>query len=753
MKDNKGFTFVELLATIAILTVIVTLAVTTYTRIRKNSLQKDYENLVSYIETKAAAYAGDTGITTVSVEDLITEGYLQADDQTDIYDPRDNTSLNCYIIISIYEGEQYISTLQTMPMGLNESGKCNSYERTSEYDLCVVSSGGKCEKLKDDWYNPGDNEFRLGVMTKGGIQLGDDYTYNWSSRDDAHGTSSTITVSVSSIANSLYTVEIDGNGTRGEASGYVKIDKQSPGIISAEVESSGTEILGWSKEKRLKLLLSDFSGSGVKSVALINREKEDKSCKAIDDWKDVNDKDSYYITDNLEPGKYKVCVIDKVKNVFESPDIIEVTKIDTKGADKIDLKPNTTNWAQSVILTGTATDEKSGLVAYQITMNENEPVDGWKEISVTNSEVKDTLTVTSNGTYYFWVKDLLGNTSSKAYTVNNIDRNIDSIDLTKSTTNWTESLVITGTSTDNKSGIVKYQFTTSSTTPTSGWETISNQNSISPTKTITSRGTYYFWVMDAVGNIAYKSILVSNVGTLKSVTKTVSSTTSSTISDSLIISGIQALYSVKIYTGTGNVSNYSLSGSEVSFTLTGGATQTGTTTCNTTKSARSYSATQKSACTKYVCNSGGTVSGSRCVGSTNQRVTSTGTDKCACQTDLTFYCWQITPVVDSCDAGYDSKEYSCTGSPNQGDSCSTAGVESTYDFVCEGTCVWNHDYDATCTSSTPYYECSDSDDYLSGSKCYYCSSGTLNKYNLTCSTQESCDYSYWSYTIIIYYYV
>ena len=74
IKKNKAFTLTELIAVIVILSILITLSVVVFMNIRRNTLEKEYTNLVSYLETKAALYAKDTGITTISVEDLIKEG-------------------------------------------------------------------------------------------------------------------------------------------------------------------------------------------------------------------------------------------------------------------------------------------------------------------------------------------------------------------------------------------------------------------------------------------------------------------------------------------------------------------------------------------------------------------------------------------------------------------------------------------------------------------------------------------------------
>ena len=111
IKKNKAFTLTELIAVIVILSILITLSVVVFMNIRRNTLEKEYTNLVSYLETKAALYAKDTGITTISVEDLIKEGYIKPDDETDIYDPRDNKSMNCYLIKMEFKDGEYIAKL------------------------------------------------------------------------------------------------------------------------------------------------------------------------------------------------------------------------------------------------------------------------------------------------------------------------------------------------------------------------------------------------------------------------------------------------------------------------------------------------------------------------------------------------------------------------------------------------------------------------------------------------------------------
>jgi len=109
LKRKKGFTLTELLATVAVMVIVLTIAVPLYNTVRENTLNSSYSNLVAYIESKAQNYANDTGAVLTNVDTLIKEGYLQADDdKSNIYDPRTNEVLNCYMIMIVKKDGELI---------------------------------------------------------------------------------------------------------------------------------------------------------------------------------------------------------------------------------------------------------------------------------------------------------------------------------------------------------------------------------------------------------------------------------------------------------------------------------------------------------------------------------------------------------------------------------------------------------------------------------------------------------------------
>ncbi len=82
---KKGFTLVELLAVIALLSIIILIAVPSITKLRQSAVEKERENQIKEIESAAVFYVQDEIIeisedTTISVtvKMLIDTGYVKA---------------------------------------------------------------------------------------------------------------------------------------------------------------------------------------------------------------------------------------------------------------------------------------------------------------------------------------------------------------------------------------------------------------------------------------------------------------------------------------------------------------------------------------------------------------------------------------------------------------------------------------------------------------------------------------------------
>ena len=66
MKNKKGFTLIELIAVLVVLSILITSSVAVFINIRNSVLEKEKSNLITYLETKAIEYANETNVTAVS---------------------------------------------------------------------------------------------------------------------------------------------------------------------------------------------------------------------------------------------------------------------------------------------------------------------------------------------------------------------------------------------------------------------------------------------------------------------------------------------------------------------------------------------------------------------------------------------------------------------------------------------------------------------------------------------------------------
>ncbi len=112
MKSKKGFTLIELIAVIALASIIVVIAVYSVKDAGSNIKAKDYENKINLIETSAIFYAQDNITSypqTITIQDLIESKYLEVDIEENsttctsgsgcLLNPINNSSMNALEII------------------------------------------------------------------------------------------------------------------------------------------------------------------------------------------------------------------------------------------------------------------------------------------------------------------------------------------------------------------------------------------------------------------------------------------------------------------------------------------------------------------------------------------------------------------------------------------------------------------------------------------------------------------------------
>ncbi len=799
---NKGFTLVELLAVVAILAIVAGLSMAVFTRVRDDVLNQELNNIASYIEAQAQNYAADTNITVINVEGLIQAGYVEPDDETDIYNPVTNESLNCFVVRTSYEEGEYTSVLDLDSSNnlMDENGICNFYEQIGD-DLILIgveqSNGTYRPANNSEWYGTSVNLAIINQENNEPFTAGSEISYLWQSNYGTTQTSSTITADVAEgvASNIPYTAIInyhdeDGNNVSRTASALINIDKENPRIFPVENPDNET----WAQYKNVTISATDSEGSGLYGIYVQSTTENGANITCPTSRNRYNDEsisggnNGVYTYEARAEGWYQACAMDNVGNVSVASNKFQVDNVDgTIGNATISASP-TAPTNQSVTLTGNGEDEDSGIVAYKFNQTGNVNDGTWNTIPgnpVANTT--QTQPVTQNGTYYFCIQDAIGNEGcSDPVTVNNIDRTPPTVDLDVNTTAFTYSVILTG-SAEDASGIAGYQLTESSSVPSS-WITNPNgtTNNLSDIDfTRNENTTYYFWVRDRAGNTSYARLNVNNIVVLRRASKTISDRTRP-VDGYVSTSGIVQIVSVS--TSNGYVSSYSMGSNRVNVTATGGTSSTGYEDgiCSSNSYLNSYRADEEEVCaSRYYCPLGGRLSGGTCThlaGDSRYTTYHSATADYPAGYRYNQYYYVISGVKESiacncnngryqdcgspggstyCDReGYyrdpdnsirDIDYYYVPDTPENGESCSGyySGTHQAY-----GRCWWEGDYDPYCYGDDyeTEYSCGWGET-LVGSRCYSCDEGYFNEDTMSCDYSCQKPYTYYSYPITVEYYV
>lgn len=397
------------------------------------------------------------------------------------------------------------------------------------------------------------------------------------------------------------------------------------------------------------------------------------------------------------------------------------------------ISQNPTAWTKNTVtITANINDYESGIAAYAINLNKCGNL-----VSTTNNQI--TSVVSQNGTYSVCAKDIYGNVKEEKINITNIDKTAPTVQISKSTNNYVTSLTITGTLSDSESRVTAYAINQTSTASSVSWTNISATTSRTVSSTVTANGTYYIWARDAAGNVSSRSIVINNIGTLRTVSFWTGELSSRSYS-----SNYNTGYSVKaivsVTTDTGSVSSSSISGTRVYYSLSGGRSYEGSYWSTCTYSATYRRASEDEDCTRYSCPSGGDLSGSRCTGRTYN---CTGYNYYKCSNGS----WVADGWTNNCSSnapsGYSYRYNGCGSRPTG--SC-TSGSRS---VKCTATYSWRGNYNATCTRSTTIYSCPSGYE-RSGTSCYKCDSGDRLS-GSTCRYDCRKYYDYYEYHVTINY--
>ena len=477
MKNKKGFTLIELIAVLVVLSILITSSVAVFINIRNSVLKKEKNNLITYLETKAIEYANETNVTAVSVEDLIKIGLIKPDDETDIYDPVTRESMNCYIIDLVWEDGEYKAKFGSN-VGKNGT-TCNEYTRRKNLVICQVV-GNNCNDIKNEQWFKDDITIGLKFVNGKRIIKESGYEISWKSNTGISSTEDTIKTNVDLIANINYTAKVIKDNEVSEASQIVNIDKEAPIINEIKYNTN------WSKSKEIEIIASDGLGSGVGGYVIV---LENEKCSGY------NTNNKITIKSN---GNYKVCIRDKAGN--ETEKVIKVSTIDTKPTNPVisasDGQVSGSYHDKDYTLSWKSTNQGSQNLIYYYGTNPSK---------LSSTGISMTAKKTQYGIYVYVKACTVNNACSgiSKYMINLDDEapviTLTSTDLTYKTIR--ENYTLSAKITDSKSGIVAYAVT--------GYETPKKWIDVNTTKTLNvSRDItwneyayYYVFAKDAVGNI------------------------------------------------------------------------------------------------------------------------------------------------------------------------------------------------------------------------------------------------------------
>ena len=571
MKNRKGFTLIELIAVLVVLSILISASVAVFINIRNSVLEKEKSNLITYLETKAIEYANETNVTAVSVEDLIKIGLIKPDDETDIYDPVTRESMNCYIIDLVWEDGEYKATFGS---NVGKNGPtCNGYTSRKNLVICQVLENN-CNDIKNEQWFKDDITIGLKFINGKRITKESGYEISWKSNTGITSTEDVVKTNVNLIANINYTAKVIKDNEVSEASQIVNIDKEAPIINEIKYDTN------WSESKEIEIVASDGLGSGVGGYVIV---EESAKCTGY------NTNNKLTIKAN---GNYKICVKDIAGN--ENEKVMTISTIDVKPENpvitasdgitsgKFHSKDYTLSWKSvykgtqdliyyygtdktKMINKGTSVGAKkeqynvimyvkactresnlcSGISSYKINVDTKptNPVisasDGiasgkyhsknytltWKSTNKGSQKLTyyygfDSSKLSSTGTslnvdmsrygIYVYVKACTTNKTCSGISkyLLNVDTEAPNIGLTIDS-DYRNYFKLSAKLTDSKSGIVAYAVTGYETPQK--WITVKNTKTLDVSRSFTWKefGRYYVFAKDAMGNISKKEQFVS----------------------------------------------------------------------------------------------------------------------------------------------------------------------------------------------------------------------------------------------------
>jgi len=529
MNNKKGFTIVELLATLFIIGIVIAIAIVAVGSISQRVKENQYKNLLTSIQVAGEKYYAETGSKRFYVNSLISAGLISADSEQDdnkIYNPLDSSQVvNCYIVSVDEAGRAVVSDKDDEG---NPIFDCNLEElEINNLQIGRVNASGVVEAIGDRWLNlndfvdcdgDGNKEICLGVMPEDGVQIDDETLnnseYKWHA-PAAPGISSNtkfykVDMEGEDHHEGAYNSRVKYNGeVIDEPSANIKIDAKRP---TAVVESITNED-SWTQAKTINFKLSD-EHSGLAKYAVVTTSVSQGIRNS--DWKEIGGEQKEYTGNEVitQNGTYYIWVMDKAGNINAPSPSFTINSVD--------------NIAPKCLITGESTVWTNGNRVITYGCIDDEPGSGCKTENLTETYITTTKTDTLSE---YEVEDNAGNKATCKNSNNNIFDNggnnvdldvnvyvdktipkVDSFDIKSTALGYNSkdaTVIIKGSDTDNISKVDKVCITSSNNQSSCEWKTIiSDDGSYSADYRFAAdegsgtNYTLYAFVMDEAGNVS-----------------------------------------------------------------------------------------------------------------------------------------------------------------------------------------------------------------------------------------------------------
>ena len=311
----------------------------------------------------------------------------------------------------------------------------------------------------------------------------------------------------------IYAVLYDGTNYGSSTSGHIlNIDTQKP---VANISSTTTNSITFTGTDTASTIKNE-NASGIAGYIV----QESSTAPSADDSRWTSYNGTSKTVSGLTQGKtYYVFVKDKAGNVSAAASKGTGTVTNLTSAN-ITFTYSPSSWTNgSVKVTAALKDMTS---SYTLKITDSNPVGASKSTALGWADASTGITVGSNKTVYAVLIDNEGQIGAAASgSVEKIDTVAPTIGSATGTTATgnTGTITVSSVADTGGSGLKGYYISTSSTTPTATSVTWTSNTASSFTKTVSSNGTYYVWVIDNAGNVSSsKSCSVSGIVSKASIT-------------------------------------------------------------------------------------------------------------------------------------------------------------------------------------------------------------------------------------------